>query len=282
MSLDLSDFKGSPEGATNREEIVAKMTMAKQARRRAESITKEESLLPELYVVRNMLHHPLVIQTHIDPDHAVLINARYREVSGEAEAALEKGDWSTHIILHEKPYRLWALGKCVDFGLSGREYWELVGEVWVDSESIRQNLRKWRRAWCSGEPGREACMDEKERAALDDLPDWFRVWRGTAYQRSVRGLSWTTDREKAESFARRFACDTPPLVAAGTVAKKDVRAVFLDRNESEVVSLGVRIEKVTPLGPLAVESEATSAGELLDQLRSGAATELRSALRFKG
>jgi hypothetical protein len=170
----------------------------------------------------------------------------------------------------------------VEFGLTGPEYWSLVGAVWVNSENIFQNLRRWRRVWCSREPGLEACMDDKERAALADLPDWFRLWRGTAHERSVRGLSWTTDREKAERFARRLAIKTKPLLAAGIVAKKDVKAVFLGRGESEVVSLSVRIEKVTPVAPRAVESEGMSMGELFDQLRSGAAAERRSALRFKG
>jgi hypothetical protein len=59
-------------------------------------------------------------------------------------------------------------------------------------------------------------------------------------------LSWTTDKEKAEWFARRFAIATQPLLVRGTVAKKDVMAVFLGREESEVVSENVKIEKVAP------------------------------------
>jgi hypothetical protein len=75
----------------------------------------------------------------------------------------------------------------------------------------------------------------------------IQVWRGTAYERSIRGISWTTDRGRAEWFARRLGRRIP-LVAVGTVARKDVMAVFLGREESEIISLRVKIEKVTPLG----------------------------------
>jgi hypothetical protein len=90
-------------------------------------------------------------------------------------------------------------------------------------------------------------MDDEERAALADLADFVQVWRGTAYQKSIRGISWTTVREKAEWFATRFPTETPPLVAEGIVAKKDIKAVFLSRAESEVVSLCVKVEQVTPI-----------------------------------
>jgi hypothetical protein len=266
----------------SRRNDTVKMSLAEEERTRVELMRREEPVLRELrpFVRGNMLRHPLIIEDIGEPDHAALVNARYREVKTKAEVALEKGDWSMHIALHQRPYRLKALKNCVDSGLSGSEYWHNVGDVWIDSGNIFQGLREWKKVWCSNESGREACMDDKERAALADLPEWFRVWRGTAHQRSVRGLSWTTDKEKAEWFARRLAIETQPLLAQGTVAKKDVKAVFLGRGESEVVSLGVRIEKVMTLEPDAVEREPKSIGELFDELRSGTGAKLRSVLQF--
>jgi hypothetical protein len=190
---------------------------------RIELRKRKEPLLPELwpFVQEDRLHHPFVI-TDIDPDYAALVNSRYRSVKAAAESAKENGNWSTYINLHERPYRPDALAKCVALGLSDSGYWRLVGEVWTDSENIHQCLKRWRKLWSSNKLGRDSCMDEKERAALADLPDCFGVWRGTAHQQSVKGLSWTTDKEKAEWFARRFAIATQPLLVRGTVAKKDV------------------------------------------------------------
>jgi hypothetical protein len=173
------------------------------------------------------------------------VNDLYRDRKAEAAGAFEKRNWSTYIFLHEGPHRLHALTECIRFGLSGPEYWSLVGDVWVDSENIHQNLQEWRRVWRSQEPGREKCMNDDERAVLASLPDLVQVWRGTAYQKSIRGISWTTIRDKAKWFAKRFSHGG--LVAEATVAKKDIKAVFLERKESEVVSLRVKIEQVTSI-----------------------------------
>jgi hypothetical protein len=224
------------------------MTPAERARARNELRKKEEPLFAELrpFVRKNMLRHPLVIEADLDPDHAALVNARFREVSKEVKEALEKKDYSRYIDLHERPYRLDALVECADFGLCGPDFWRCVRDVWVDSENIHQSRGKWRKVWRSQEPGMEECMDDNERAALADLPGLVRVWRGTTYQRSIRDISWTTDRDKARWFATRFTA-TNSLVAEGTVAKTDIKAIFLQRGESEVISLRVKIEKMTKM-----------------------------------
>jgi hypothetical protein len=229
-----------------------KMSLAEELRTRTELMNRE-ALLPELrpFLQNHRLHHPLIIE-YVRPDHAAVVNARYRDLKRQADDSLAVADWSGYIFLHARPYRLEALKKCVGLGLSGSEYWRQVGDVWTDSENIFRNLRRWRKIWCSGEPRREECMDEQERAALADLPDRFRVWRGTSHQRSIKGLSWTTDKGTAEYFARRFAIETQPLLVVGAVPTKDVKAFFLGRGESEVVSVGVRIEKVAPVEPPAL------------------------------
>ena len=52
----------------------------------------------------------------------------------------------------------------------------------------------------------------------------------------MKGWSWTTDPDKAEWFARRFAVRGKEcFVAEGTVSKQYVIAYFTGRNESEIV-----------------------------------------------
>jgi len=87
-------------------------------------------------------------------------------------------------------------------------------------------------------------MEQEERKALAALPDRLTIYRGVHIKKgTLRGLSWTLDRERAEWFANRWAKRRPYLVQA-QVLKSDVRAHFLDRGEAEIVVLPNRL--ITP------------------------------------
>ena len=83
-----------------------------------------------------------------------------------------------------------------------------------------------------------------------DLPDMVPVWRGTSklsQAQSARGYSWTTSKEVAYWFARRFASiNGNPLVLAAQAPKSDVAFFTNSRQEHEVVLLappkGVRVD----------------------------------------
>ena len=84
-------------------------------------------------------------------------------------------------------------------------------------------------------------MEQEERKALAALPDRLTIYRGVHIKKgTLRGLSWTLDRERAEWFANRWAKRRPYLVEA-EVLKSDVRAYFLDRNEAEIIVLPNRL-----------------------------------------
>jgi hypothetical protein len=154
-------------------------------------------------------------------------------------------------LLIQRPYRLDALLECQRLGATGSAYWELVGHVWTDSENVFQHIRKWKRVWSHNPALREFCMEEEEREALAALPDDLTVWRGTAHQRSIRGLSWTLDRDKAIWFAKRFSMlpRLTPRLVEGFVHKRHVLAYFGGRKEKEIVSMHVDVRGVTVLSP---------------------------------
>jgi hypothetical protein len=85
----------------------------------------------------DILHHPLIIVFDFDPDYG------YR-------------------FLHGRPYRLDALLRCVELGLSGPDYWRLVGDVWIDQLKHGPASQEVEKVWRSAEPGREESMDDKE------------------------------------------------------------------------------------------------------------------------
>jgi hypothetical protein len=91
-------------------------------------------------------------------------------------------------------------------------------------------------------------MSEEDKRFFDSLPERIEVWRGTSYRRSIGGLSWTLDHEKAAWFARRFCAGSRvPLIAKGTVPKGDVLAYFGERSEQEIVSMRVSIISITQI-----------------------------------
>lgn len=197
----------------------------------------------------DMLHHPLVIVPILSPISIPAANKTYEAKVKAAREALAKGDWERYVFLHERPYRFGALEEAVNDGLDDDPtlYWKIVGRVWTDSENIHEHFDAWHELWSREMPGRELAMNDEERAALAALPDEFPIWRGVTHRDAVPGLSWTTDRSRAEWFARRFSSmeGKKPILASGRVRKADVLAHFLGRAEDEIVVLPERVQQVT-------------------------------------
>ena len=183
-----------------------------------------------------MLKHPLVFS----PFHGDWMNAwanrRYRLKLAALDQVRASGDWCAYIWLHERPHRVEAL-QDIAFNLRGREYWEMVSQVWSDSENIWQHRRAWRQVWLSKEPERDAVMDTTEREHLASLPDDLTIYRGVSLRSAMHGLSWTLDREKAQWFANRWLCfkRRRPILLQTVVRKTDVVAYFAGRKEQEIV-----------------------------------------------
>lgn len=81
-----------------------------------------------------------------------------------------------------------------------------------------------------------AALDEDAAELFDSLPERVTIYRGCCHSR-VQGFSWTTDIELAKFFApgTRWLRSKTPGIATGTVARKDIFAVFAARRESEVM-----------------------------------------------
>src|SRR5436190_1976909 len=84
--------------------------------------------------------------------------------------SLAEQDWWQYVWWHEPPCRLDAF-LAIENLMSDREYWSLLGHVWLDSEAPHQELRHWLRLWQSPRPHQELVMDEEEQATFAALPD---------------------------------------------------------------------------------------------------------------
>lgn len=215
-------------------------------------------LHPDLadYVVESgpigpMLHHPLIIELFLFPDTVPIVNKQYAAKKEHIERALSEENYRQYVLLHERPYRLSALEKVIDFGIPDREYWRLVSWVFSDSENIHQNIHAWIDLWGADVPFRETVMDSHEQAVFTSLPDEVTVFRGTNHPDGAFGLSWTLSKAKARWFARRYAeAGRPCVVLEGSAQKSTIWAYLNGRGEQEVV-IDPRRVKITKSEPLA-------------------------------
>jgi hypothetical protein len=91
-----------------------------------------------------------------------------------------------------------------------------------------------------------------ERSRYDALPDPVSVWRGCDQGRE-RGLHWTTDQAIAEQFASGKRCINPrPTLVSAQIPKRHIFAVFLERQEQEIVLDPRRLRRLSasPAGSL--------------------------------
>lgn len=207
-----------------------------------ELLTKKEELLPELQRClvdvggpRLMVHHPLVVSEIVSN---AFVNDEYRQNCQIAEEARDNHDWSKYIFVHKRPYQLKIFRKIVD-KLTDAEYWKLLGEIYINSENLRQHGSILHKLLTSDRPHREQMMNGRERAYFRKLSSQFAIYRGYSH-RNAAGWSWTLDKAKAVWFARRFAevdaeLAGKPKLATGKVKKRDVIAYFSRRKEKEIV-----------------------------------------------
>lgn len=191
--------------------------------------------LKDYYLVQNgipMIKHPLCFSIFHTPEQNYRMN-KYLEYKLQAvEEALDKKEYATYIFLHERPHRLEAFCD-VERKLTDEQYWELLGDVWTDSENIWQNKIIWGALLTSDRPKREFFMNEDERAEFEKLPETLTIYRGYQPRKNKIGYSYTTSKEKATWFANRFHKNGD--VDTKKIKKKRIFAYLTRRNESEIL-----------------------------------------------
>lgn len=177
-----------------------------------------------------VLRHPLVYQVPLLTNgHA---NQMYEHKLRQLERAIAENDYSSLVYLHERPYRLNAFIEFVEQDAPDEIYWEVLGNVWTDTENMWQNKREWKRLLTSTRPDRIKMMREDDVVLFEALPDTVIIYRGCSTQ-NENGMSWTLSKEKALWFANRFRTDGYVLEAE--VKKSDIIALLNHRGEQEII-----------------------------------------------
>lgn len=140
-----------------------------------------------------------------------------------------------------QPYQLQFLDLAKRY-LSKKDFSEQLKSIWMMTEFPHQypntqlvNLFKI--------SDKKSLMQSDELKKFKALQDNITVYRGvwgTKY--SVKGLSWTLDKDKARWFSKRFKPHGKVIEAE--ISKRDVFAYFTGRSEEEVVVNPNRLRKV--------------------------------------
>lgn len=175
---------------------------------------------------------------------------------------LDKGDPFAAMRYVQKPYMSDALydwevaGYISESRRAGHGvFWKLLNYCWTRTELPHQDIATYRALFASDRPYPRLVMHRDERQALAAMPDRFMIWRGVgspnrhdALEAVATGLSWTTDKKKAEWFARRWVGDDKKAyVACAEVEKDVVVAYFCDRGEKEIVVTDQIDFELTPI-----------------------------------
>ena len=135
-----------------------------------------------------------------------------------------------------KPYRL-AFLKYAQPHIEKKEFAQLLGLCWIQTEAPNQdaNVSQTEFVEMFQKASAEDLMNLDERRKLAELPDELMVYRGVTDKNkdNILAMSWTMKQETAEWFAKRFG--SKGKVYRAKVRKTDILAVFLGRNESEVI-----------------------------------------------
>lgn len=176
------------------------------------------------------VRHPLIGGIYM-PEMAGMLNRALEGKQRAVAEALQREDYEAYVWLHERPYRAGAYAR-IETRMPLESSRLLLRAVWTDAEMPGVNrsffLKRFRAL------RQVEAYKEVEKAVGGET---FKLYRGTRRVERTLGLSWTTEREKAVWFARRFARgrDIPMLYTLEYVHWNAILAYIDDRGESEVI-----------------------------------------------
>jgi hypothetical protein len=181
-----------------------------------------------------MLRHPLIYYVPYSPMFNALINKQYTYKKESLEKSLKNKNYSSYVFIHERPYRFNAFKKIQNL-LTDEEYWDLLNNIWTDSENIWQNIKEWKILLSNRPKTKHLFMSADDKKAFNKLPDTITVYRGYVPRKNKSGLSYTIDKQRAEWFAKRFHKNGK--VIEKVVKKSEVFGYTNARGEQEIIIL---------------------------------------------
>ena len=145
------------------------------------------------------------------------------------------------VIMLNKAYYMTFL-KFVEPYLSKADFSKTLNDCWVqqeypnrDKNVSHRTLIKWFR-----NANKKHLMEKEDFNTFNKLKSicatkGLTLYRGVEYDGKPNGLSWTTDKEKAVWFSKRFKSDTSKVYQLTITNPDNILAYFNDRTEQEVI-----------------------------------------------
>lgn len=177
-----------------------------------------------------------------DPNALQTWRTQIRQLISKAEKPLDI------LMMVTKSYKLAFLKHAVSY-LSEQDMASLLAQAWIIAEAPNSdpNISKRELVALFRSVDPKKLMDEKEYELFCGLDDVITIYRGvTSYNaKDVKVLSWTLNRATAEWFATRF--NEQGTVYEAQIDKQHICAVFLGRNEAEVIVDPKYLQGITPI-----------------------------------
>ena len=152
------------------------------------------------------IRHPYLctpINTDAPEGHINHINSGFSDTKKRIDKLIDDGDWSKLLLFVAKPYKFYKFLE-IQTKLTDKEYWETLRETFITTHHQTHQIDDWISCFKSERQEKESLMDEDDLDFYNQLPDRIKIWRGANSEDFVKGLSWSTDKERGKWFARRF------------------------------------------------------------------------------
>lgn len=131
-----------------------------------------------------------------------------------------------------------------------RAYWKYLGEAYSEQDKYPLPVEVTRYLFGSDRTCRNMLMTAAEKEFLKALPEVVTIYRSMSveeYESGVYGVSWTLDLEVANFFQKnRRYWGQKKIVIKIQITKREILAVFLERQEKEVIFMN-QVAQGSPL-----------------------------------
>lgn len=198
-----------------------------------------------------LVSHPIFSYTHNfingvltnileDKDKLPLLQEEYKGI------ILSKKKVESCFNLVAPPFLLTFFSSVADY-LSEKDYSEMLRLVWTHRDDSKDNmyilsdclLNFFRKA------NKRYLMTSEEREYLASLPKKVSIYRGVNSENTYPTISWTTDLNVAEWFAKQG--NENWYILRGVIPKKDILSYFNIRGEKELIVDNNDIEDVSKM-----------------------------------
>ena len=161
-----------------------------------------------------------------------------------------------------KPYLLTFL-KYAQPHIEQKEFAQLLGLCWMQTEGPNQDVNVSQKEFVEmfQKASAEDLMNLDEHRKLAELSDEIEIYRGVTEKNkdNILAMSWTMKQETAEWFAKRFK--GKGKVYRAKIRKEDILAVFLGRNESEIIVDPKNLKEISLCEPAIMTAVETATEE---------------------